>query len=600
MVRGDFEGALLALNRESPAQENDIAIDLFKLNLFERLGNLKEAESVLRKLTELHPQEGTFRRYLVKLYIDQKRFDDAEKELRALAAANPSNVEPELDLVRFLSFVKGPAAARQELVTRINAGGEVFPYQMALTEFDLAQGDVTASIQLLEKLADSAISREHALTAKAKLAEIQLSRKNFDAAEQLVADILRKDGRNVSGLKLRASIRLQHGQLDAAIADLRQALNDQPRSAELMLLLASAYEHSGSIELAEKQFADATKASNFDAPVGLNFVSFLQRRGNVSRAEDLLTELASRWPNNIAILSRLAQVRLARQNWIGAQTVAETIRRIGNPSFADQILGVAFAGQNKLDESVGALQNAYGADQGSAVQPMVTLVGALVSAGKLDRATTFLQTVLQSNPDNAEAYVLQGSIQLAKNAPEQAVKSFRTAIERQPKNMSGYQALADFYVREKNNDEAFKVIRAALDQQPDSFAMHLSSAGVMELKGDYEGAIAEYEHLLKQNSGSLIVANNLASLISDHRTDKASLERAYSLATMLRQSPVPSFKDTLGWIHYLRGNYTNAAALLEEAAAALPDRAFDSIPPRHELYRFGPTCKGGRTAQEGP
>ena len=129
---------------------------------------------------------------------------------------------------------------------------------------------------------------------------------------------------------------------------------------------------------------------------------------------------------------------------------------------------------------------------------------------------------------------------------EQAVKSFRAAIERQPKNMAGYQALADFYVREKNNDEALKVIRAALQQQPDSFAMHLKSAAVMVLKGDYEAAIAEYEFLLKQNPGSLIVANNLASLLSDHRTDKASLERAYSIAAILRKSSVPSFKIPSG------------------------------------------------------
>ena len=61
-------------------------------------------------------------------------------------------------------------------------------------------------------------------------------------------------------LKLRASIRLNQGQVDAAIADLREALNDQPRSPDLMLMLASAYERSGSIDLADKQFADAMKA----------------------------------------------------------------------------------------------------------------------------------------------------------------------------------------------------------------------------------------------------------------------------------------------------------------------------------------------------
>ena len=69
------------------------------------------------------------------------------------------------------------------------------------------------------------------------------------------------------------------------------------------------------------------------------------------------------------------------------------------------------------------------------------------------------------------------------------------------------------------------------------------------------------------------MANNLASLLSDRRSDKASLERAYSLAAILRKSDIPSFKDTLGWIEYLRGDYKSATSLLEQAVAAMPDRA---------------------------
>jgi len=206
------------------------------------------------------------------------------------------------------------------------------------------------------------------------------------------------------------------------------------------------------------------------------------------------------------------------------------------------------------------------------VQPMANLVSMLVRAQKLDQAVSFLQSALKTNPANAEAHVLLGSVQLLKNAPDQAVQSFRTAIERQPKDMNGYKALADFYLRDKNFDDAEKVIRAALREQPDSFGMHLTYAGLLEQKGDYETAVAEYENLLKQNPGSLIVANNLASLISNHRTDKASLERANSLAAALRKSQIPSFKDTLGWLDYLRGDYKSATGLLEEAAAAMPNR----------------------------
>ena len=68
----------------------------------------------------------------------------------------------------------------------------------------------------------------------------------------------------------------------------------------------------------------------------------------------------------------------------------------------------------------------------------------------------------------------------------------------------------------------------------------------------------------------MIAMNNLASLLSDYRTDKASLDRAYTLAVGLRKSQVPQFKDTLGWVHYQRGEHKAALPLLEEAASELP------------------------------
>ncbi len=94
-------------------------------------------------------------------------------------------------------------------------------------------------------------------------------------------------------------IRLDRNQFEPAISDLREALNDQPRSTELMLLLATAYERGGSIELAEKEFADATRASGYNSSVGLNYVAFLRRRGSIQRAEEVLIDLAGRQPNNI-------------------------------------------------------------------------------------------------------------------------------------------------------------------------------------------------------------------------------------------------------------------------------------------------------------
>ena len=97
-----------------------------------------------------------FQKSLINLYVKQKRYDDAEKELRSLSAANPTDINIGLNLVRFLLQYRGPEAARAELIARIKAGGQVFKYQIALAEFDFTHGKVADSIRLLESLASSA------------------------------------------------------------------------------------------------------------------------------------------------------------------------------------------------------------------------------------------------------------------------------------------------------------------------------------------------------------------------------------------------------------------------------------------------------------
>jgi tetratricopeptide (TPR) repeat protein len=573
LARGDAEGALAILDRDPSVHDDNVGVQLLKVKILEQKGDLELAESSLQRLIELHPQEFVFRKQLIKFYVDHKRPDDALHVMRAMAAANPSDREASWDVIRFVRQYKGLAAASEEILTRINAGEKAVRYRIALAEIYFAQGKAADGILLLEQFAATTDSSEDAIAAKTKLAELHLNSRNFNAADSLVAEILRKDTNNPGAFGVRAALHLQRGQLDSAIADARRALNGQPQSTEFSSLLAVAYERSGSIELAEKQYADATKVSAFDPAVGLRQVAFLQRRGNLERAENLLNDLVARSPSDLNVLSTLAHFKLLRRDWLGAQELAERIRRRGEEhGQADLILGAALSGRNKYDDSIRVLQAAQMAAP-DRVQPMTALVNTLRQAGKAEEAEALLRTILNSNARNAEAHVLLGSIQLGKKLPEVAAASFRSAIESDPENINGYRALADFHLRENNNDEALKVIRAALVQKPDNFAMRLLLSNVLILQGNHDEAIAELEMMLKQDPGSMIVANNLASLLADNRTDVASLERAHSVAAILRKTHVPAFKDTLGWLDYLKGDYKTSLELLEEAAAALPQSA---------------------------
>jgi Tfp pilus assembly protein PilF len=128
-------------------------------------------------------------------------------------------------------------------------------------------------------------------------------------------------------------------------------------------------------------------------------------------------------------------------------------------------------------------------------------------------------------------------------------------------------------VLQKKYTEALNVTRAGLKEQPDNFVLHLGLAGIFERTGDYENAISEYDKLLQKDPNSIVVANNLASLLADYRTDKASLDRAQALAAGLRKYPIPQFKDTLGWVSYRQGDHKAAIQFLEEAVQGLPNLA---------------------------
>jgi len=572
---GNAKDALSLLESvpSTKTMDNNFAIQLLRVELLGQTGNLSSAEAILKKLVEQKPQQSPYRKLLVNFYVEQHRMEDAEKEMKSFASANPSDPSAVLDLVRFLLTIKRvPDEARKELNDRIKAGGDSFPFQMALADLEFEDGNPVAGEELFRRLIGNAGTSDRAQMARIALARHYLSRHLFDAAEKLADDILHDDSHNVAALTVRAKTHLERSQPEAAIPDLVAALGYQPRSVELMSLLAIAYERTGLIELADKQFADATRASVFDSHVGLEYAAFLERHGSAARAEEIVVVLMKRQPENVQVLLALARLRLAGQNWRGAEETATLLRRTGESGAADQILSASLIGQGKYDDAIALLQTA---DQTAPDSHglLNSTISAFLKANRKNEAVTFLQSALVKNPANADALVLLGSIENGDGETQRAITSFAAAIKAQPNNPVGYQALAGLYGRQNNYDEAIAILRKGIQEQPDVVSLQMALASILEQKGDYESAISEYTSILDKRPGDLIASNNLASLLLDHRSDLPSLERAQAIAAVLRNSQVPQFKDTLGWAKYHQGDYDGSVSLLEQAVAALPNQA---------------------------
>ena len=133
-------------------------------------------------------------------------------------------------------------------------------------------------------------------------------------------------------------------------------------------------------------------------------------------------------------------------------------------------------------------------------------------------------------------------------------------------------------------EDAEAALAAGLAATGDDPDLLFLQAGLLENAGDIDGAIAVYETLYARDSANPLLANNLASLLTTHRADPASLERAFAIARRLRSSDTPHFQDTYGWILHRRGDSEGALAFLEPAAAALPDNPLVQVHLGEALY----------------
>ena len=505
------------------------------------------------------------------------RPQDAETEMRGLVAAYPGDATAALELVQFIGTQKGPDAARHELAGLIEANSDTVDFQLAMARLDFAQSRAEAAVERLQEVVSRGEPIEDVQRARLLLAELMLQDDQAEAASGLVADILAADEKNADALALRARLRMRSGDYESATADLRQALDVEPRSVRLLQMMAKVFERQGLTDLADDNYVQAVRAANYAPAVALDYTNFLSGRGDLARADAILSESLSRVPNNTDVLAALGQVRLRQQDWIGAQEVAELLRTLDDRSgLSDQILGTALLGQNEFDRSIELLKAAY-SETPQAVRPLYTLVTAYVRAGQAAEAQDFLESVLTASPDNADAHVLLGSLHAMKDEPDAAVAAYRAAIDRRPDSPVGYRALAGHLISSGSIEEAESVILDGRRHAPGDLGLGLLHAGAQELKSNDEGALAVYEELLDKQPDSLILINNVASLIAEHRADEASLERAHQLALRLRDVDLAPFKDTLGWVHFRRGEFRAAVDYLESAAEGLPE---------HPLVRY--------------
>ena len=566
----DAQKAIEYLDQGLEKNQKNVVLQLIKVQALDSLAKLDLAEDVFKRLISFYPDISAFNYALAQFYFKHDRKDDAEAEFRKVVVNKPDDLNAKVKLIQLLNYLKGKDAAQSQLIDFVNQQPDNYDLKFALIQFYIGNKQLGDANKVIASIISTATDTETIVKAMGVKAGLLLAKGDKPAAENVAKAILEKDPTNETALVIKSSINIDRQQFEQAISDLRVVLRDAPNSSRALFYLARAHLLSGSPELADEQFFKAFKTSRYNAGYGLSYAQFLLKRNQPKRAEKVLLNVLSASPKNAQVLRTLAQIRLNLGDWIGAQQIADKIKQLGDKNdTVAQIQSAILVGKKDYDQSISLLKKTYQATPDN-IQPVVALVRTYLIAGKPDEAGNFLDAVINASPKNINARILRGQVYVSLGQFDKAINSYEQAINIAPDNVAAHYNLAATYIRTKQFDKADRALDDGLKIVPDNFLLRLTRAGILEQQGKIDEAISLYESLLKDRPNADIVANNLSSLLTDYRNDKESHDRAYALSQRFKRTEIPQFKDTFGWASYRVGKYSDANALLEDAAEKLP------------------------------
>lgn len=570
----DLTGALEQIEISLRDDSANLRLHEMKLRVLNELQETDAVAAHLETMIRQFPENRQIQQLLISWYIQEDRLDDAESFLRDLARDAPEadRRAAQLTIMQFLQSTQGVEAALAEIEARIAAGEDAAFYRSMRAVYLFDQGERDTAISELRNVVEENPPSDDTRNSKVALARMLAATDDNVGARALIEEVLAEDASHVEALQMKAGWYIENDRPGDAIQLLRDALDQEPRNAQTLTLMAQAHLRDGSRSLAGERLALAVEVSGSAPAEAIRYANFLLEDGRFAPAESVLIDALRRAPGDVRVLQALGLAYLSQADWGRTEGVIRQLEGLETTqatAVATALQAELVLRQNNTEESIAFLQNLI--DEGRAsLETAALVVQTYLREGRLAEAQAYLDGIIEEHPDESSLRSIQAALQVAAGDLDSARATYEALIAEQPQNDAPVLALFVMLRDSGEAEAADAVLDAALARPAPSPRLRAAKAAQLELAGDFDGAIEIYEGLYAENTGNVVLANNLASLITTHRDDAESLERAHAIARRLQGTDVPAMQDTYGWIQYRRGNFGEAVEYLEPAAAGLP------------------------------
>lgn len=546
-----------------------------RLSALRELQQTAEIEKQLRQMMEVFPDDLGVEQMLVQHYIDQNNLDSAEHLLRANVDLQSHDFVSVQRLTAFLNEYRGAEAAITEMDRIIASEGphsSRFRAMRAALKFQ--SGDTETALADMRELLEDAQRTTQTRENEVEFARMLLTSGQLEEGRAVVLKVLGEDPGQADAVKLKASWLIDDDKTGDAIVLLREALHHAPRDAQLMTLMARAHERNGDRELMGEMLALAMEVSQSAPAEALNYARFLIDRDDSKIAEGILIDALRRNPDNPGLLFALGQLYLDSQDWTRLETLLNAMDGLDDDQMlrqSNELKAQMLAAQRRTNDLKAFLSDLAN-DPEFGLSADIALIRLMLAQEDVSGAVERLDELLEQDPSSLVLRYVKARALTSEDRLDDAEELYRTILKDHPEATRAWLALFSLQLDRERPEQARSALNEALAALPENPDILMLQASDYERTGEIDRAIEVYEKLYPLSNRSLIVANNLASLLTTHRSDDESLQQAQQLARRLRGTRIPVFQDTYGWVAYRLGNYEEALIYLEPAARAFPDQ----------------------------
>ena len=604
LAGGKIDGAEAQANAVMAAQPNNPDVHALLSAIAVKRGQKDQAVIEIQHALDLAPNRATFHEDFALLQSgDPTKASSVEEELKKSIALDPKSVNARLLLAAFYAKNSRWSEAEQQSRDAIATDPKSLAARQSLAQEFLRQGNQSMAEEVLRQAAhdladnpqgvqlladyfersgqsDKAKAEYASLSAKyPKNLSLQeayvralVQIKDYATARTVIAELMKKNGRDPQVLALNGIVLLNAGKANDAVNALLNAAVNNPEDAFLQYWLGKAALAKGDNALAEKSFRHAIEIDPSDLGALEQLARIAIQRSDMNLLADVANKTIAAAPHFPAGYVWNAVAEMSRNSVDKAEADLKTAISVA-PKYpqAYVLLGRIRFAQKRFQEGVSLLEQALQNDPDS-VDALRIVVGYDLDKKQPGKALARVNEQIAKSPKNSGFYDLLAQLQSQSGNLDHAAVTAQKAIQLNSSDGAAVMLYAQIQVQRGQAANAIEAWEQWLNMHPNDAAALAILGTLQEASGNFNEAEADYRKSLQIQPQEPIAANNLAyrMLLNGENVDVA-----LTLAQTARQGMPnsPTTADTLAWAYYYKGTYGFARDLLEDAVKTEPNSA---------------------------